>query len=290
MEVNNNRRNNWIIFPQNIKKYSGFIEEVRSREKNGNNNIVSFNVRIETENFKYYKNFKSRDEAEAELIRQNHENKLEIKNVIRDCGNHYKVKLPGNKNFLADKCDLHFIEAYNWYSNNNYVVSNRNGKKIRFYNLILGHTPVMNCSVDHINCNPLDNRRSNLRLANRQTQMINRNPRNMAIQPGVCLDRNYWKANWVDENNVQREINFSVKRFGYEVAKQLAISKRMEMELCLNHYRLALHNLPPLQPGDEIDDADDGLDVNEIEQGELEPNDKQGELEPNVPDEEQDEI
>jgi len=85
------------------------------------------------------------------------------------CDN-YLVKLSGNKNFLADKCDLHFIEAYNWSSNKGYVVANQNGRKIRFHNLILGHTPIMNCSVDHINRNPLDNRRSNLRLATRQTQ------------------------------------------------------------------------------------------------------------------------
>jgi len=86
------------------------------------------------------------------------------------------------------------------------------------------------------------------------------------------------------------------------------------MELTLNHYRLALHNLPPLRPDDEIDyDTDDGPDVPDIEQGELEPNDKtdyetydetddetddepdipddeQGELEPNIPDDERDEI
>jgi len=30
-----------------------------------------------------------------------------------DCGDHYSVKLPGGKEFLADKCDLHFIEAHN---------------------------------------------------------------------------------------------------------------------------------------------------------------------------------
>jgi len=39
----------------------------------------------------------------------NHENKLDIKNVMIDQGDHYFVKLPGGKNFLADKIDLPFI-------------------------------------------------------------------------------------------------------------------------------------------------------------------------------------
>jgi len=41
---------------------------------------------------------------------------------------------------------------------------------------------------------------------------------------------------------------FGINKFGYEVAKNLAINKRNEIELSLNHYRIALHNLPPLEP------------------------------------------
>jgi len=259
MEVNNGQ----IIYPQNLKKYSGYVLGLRSRAKNGNNNIVSFRAFIKTENFKYQKCFPSREDAESNLIRLNHENKLEIKNVMEDCGDHYSVRLPGNKKFLADKVDLHFIEAHVWYSDKGYVVTYQNGKQIRFHNIILGHTPIMNCSVDHINRNSLDNRRINLRLANQQTQNINRSPKKGAIQPGVNLNRNRWRANWIDENNVQKNVYFSIKKLGYEVAKQLTIAKRLEMELTYNHYRLALHNLPPLE---------------------------QDELEPNVPDNEQGEI
>jgi len=53
MEVNNRDQNNQIIYPQNIKKYTGCVEEIQSRAKNGNNKIVSFSVRIKTINFKY---------------------------------------------------------------------------------------------------------------------------------------------------------------------------------------------------------------------------------------------
>jgi len=248
MEVNNHGRNNDIIYPQNLKKYSGWVHGLQSRAKNGNNNIVSFRACIKTKNFKYFKCFPSRQEAESELIRLNQENRLEIKNVMQDCGDHYSVKLYGNKEFLADKCDLHFIEAYNWSSTNkNYVIANQNGRKIRFHNLILGHTPIMNCLVDHINRNPLDNRRSNLRLANYQIQRINQMQRKGAIQPGVCLNNNYWKTSWVDKLDMNNTANFSINKYGYEGAKQLAIAKRLEMELSLNHYRIALHNLGPIE-------------------------------------------
>jgi len=99
MEVNIGQ----IIYPQNIKKYSGSIYGLRSKAKNGNNKIVSFCVKIKTANFLYRKNFSSRVEAESELIRQNHENKLDIKNVMIDTGDHYAMRISNGKEFLADK-------------------------------------------------------------------------------------------------------------------------------------------------------------------------------------------
>jgi len=77
MEVNNVEQ---IIYPQNLRKYTGSIYGVRSKSKNGK--ITSFCVCIKTANFKYYKCFPSRQEAESVLIRLNHENKLEIKNTM----------------------------------------------------------------------------------------------------------------------------------------------------------------------------------------------------------------
>jgi len=183
---------------------------------------------------------------------------------MRDCGDHYKVKLPGNKEFLADKCDLPFIEANIWYSSfQNYAVCKQNGRRIMFHNLILSHIPTLNATVDHFNRNSLDNRRKNLRIVTRQTQMINRSPQKGAIQPGVNLNRNHWVSNWLDGLGAKKNIRFSINKYGYEVAKQLAIAKRLEMELSLNHYRIALHGLPPLE---------------------------QDELEPEVPDEKPDEM
>jgi len=132
-----------------------------------------FCIHIKTANFKYQKNFPSRQEAESELVRLNHENKLEIKNTILDRGDHYLVRLHGNKNFLADKIDLPFIKAHIWCSRYDYVCCRQNGRQIMFHNFILGHIPASNATVDHFNWNPSDNRRLNLRIVTRQTQMIN---------------------------------------------------------------------------------------------------------------------
>jgi len=70
----------------------------------------------------------------------------------------------------------------------------------------------------------------------------------MAIQPGVSSNKDCWTSSWLDSYNVQKNMKFSIKKYGYEVAKQLAIANRLEMELSLNHYCLALHGLPPLEP------------------------------------------
>jgi len=124
-------------------------------------------------NFKYYKKISSRSEAKVELIKQHIKNKLEIKNMIVDQGDHYLVKLPGGKNFLADKIDLPFIDAYVWFSSHDYESCNQNRRQIMFHNLILGHTPTLNATIDHINRCSLDNCRINLRIVTNQTQTIN---------------------------------------------------------------------------------------------------------------------
>jgi len=102
--------------------------------------------------------------------------------------------------------------------------------------------------VDHINCCRFDNRRLNLRIADQQIQMINQVLQNNTNQSGVCFNKNNWVANWINKKGAQKNVWFSVNRFGYEVAKRLAIAKRLEMELSLNHYHLALHSLLPLEP------------------------------------------
>jgi len=65
---------------------------------------------------------------------------------------------------------------------------------------------------------------------------------------GFFSNKKFWMAKWIDEHGVQKSVCFSINKYSYDAAKQLAINKRVEMELSLNHYHLALHNLPPLEP------------------------------------------
>jgi len=115
--------------------------------------------------------------------------------------------------------------------------------------------------VDPFNCCPSDNRRINLRIATQQTQRINQTQRKGAIQPGVNFYGKHFIATWHDSHGVKKTANFNIDKFGYEVAKQLAINKRNEMELSLNHYRIALHNLAPL----ELQELETDYDFEEVE-------------------------
>jgi len=135
-------------------------------------------------------------------MRLNHENKLDIKNIIIDHGDHYAVKLFGDKNFLADKIDLPSIKANIWFCSNGYICCNQNGRQIQFHNLILNHIPSTNATVDHFNHCPFDNRRINLRIVTWQIQMINRAPQNGTNQPGVHCNKNCWRALWIDERGI----------------------------------------------------------------------------------------
>jgi len=50
-----------------------------------------------------------------------------------------------------------------------------------------------------------------------------------------------WRAEWRNENGKTRVKTFSVKKFGFEEAKRLAIQAREEAISSLPHYRDALN-------------------------------------------------
>lgn len=125
---------------------------------------------------------------------------------------------------LIDIEDIPRIKDFRWSlwdRKLNYVVT---GKNIRLHRFVLDYTGEL--LVDHINRNPLDNRKSNLRLVTRSQNIQNTKIRtdNSSGVRGVFYDKssNKWVA----------EITFNKKRIYKRFkTKEEAIQTRIELEL-----------------------------------------------------------
>lgn len=73
---------------------------------------------------------------------------------------------------LIDDCDLTLMSERHWTLNSGYVVFWQRGKAKSLHRILMGEPVGM--EVDHINGNPLDNRRSNLRVCTRRENLQNR--------------------------------------------------------------------------------------------------------------------
>jgi hypothetical protein len=104
-----------------------------------------------------------------------------------------KVETTNGKEFLVDEEDYEKVVPHKWRAYRGYVETKVGGRKDR--KTILLHRFLMNApkgiDVDHINHDPLDNRKSNLRIVPHYLNTHNRKK-----QGGVSLPkgRNRWKA------------------------------------------------------------------------------------------------
>tara|TARA_B100001094_G_C18035073_1_gene722083 strand:- start:65 stop:964 length:900 start_codon:yes stop_codon:yes gene_type:complete len=104
-----------------------------------------------------------------------------------------------------------------------------NNKNILFHKYITGYD-----MTDHINRDPMDNRLENLRKTTPKLNNNNRNPSKKYLENnfhklGVrFLNKDEsWQAR-IKQNGTEYTKSFSVKKYGYEEAKQLAINARQE--------------------------------------------------------------
>ena len=125
---------------------------------------------------------------------------------------------------LIDSEDVDKVKQYKWsIKNNGYAVNNKNR--------LLLHRFVINCPddkvVDHINHNPLDNRKSNLRICTQQQNRMNnrKQPNNTSGCAGVSFYKPYnkWRA--------YIQINSRQIFLGYFNTKEDAIEARKQAEL-----------------------------------------------------------
>lgn len=126
----------------------------------------------------------------------------------------------GKFKVLVDNEDYTKVINHKWNiskSSNKYfrVECNEPGFKVRLHRFILGLN-VGDPEVDHINRNPLDNRKNNLRIVNRTAQVRNTSSRQNSISKyvGVSFDKKNKK--WVAQLKINNKIVY-YKRFDNEL-------------------------------------------------------------------------
>ena len=87
--------------------------------------------------------------------------------------------------------------------------------------------------VDHINHNRTDNRLENLRwvTGSDNTRNMSMSKKNTSGEQGVCFHKpkKTWLACWTNNEGKQKQIYFSIKKYGNTQAKQLAIDYRKKI-------------------------------------------------------------
>ena len=100
-------------------------------------------------------------------------NNLFAGNSFERFGTYWKVYCYDGRYFLIDSDDYDKVHMYVWHIDlNGYVVAKINNKTTKLHRYLLSPAPDM--EVDHIDRNPLNNRKSNLRFANRSINCFNR--------------------------------------------------------------------------------------------------------------------
>ena len=96
---------------------------------------------------------------------------------------------------LLDDEDYEWLIKFRWhYATNGYI--KMKDTRILMHRFIMGVQDNPNAYVDHINHNPSDNRRSNLRLCTQKQNAANKSPRKNSTSKylGVCKIKGWWVA------------------------------------------------------------------------------------------------
>jgi hypothetical protein len=104
------------------------------------------------------------------------------------------LKLSNGKEFMIDDEDYELVSQHKWYHGaRRYVISNTGG----YLHRLLMSTP-KGMYTDHINGNPLDNRKSNLRVCTNRQNISNMRKKasSSSKYKGVSFDksRNKWRS------------------------------------------------------------------------------------------------
>ena len=114
-------------------------------------------------------------------------------NTIIHLDDHMECIVKNGRSFLFDKDDLPIVESRTWTVDNHvYVRGVEDGRTVWLHQLIMGANT--GSVVDHINCDPSDCRKNNLRVASQHQNSMNHslNRNSTTGFKGVCFDK---KAN-----------------------------------------------------------------------------------------------
>lgn len=124
---------------------------------------------------------------------------------------------------IIDACDADKVKGYKWFMDKNgYVRSSK--LKTTLHRHLLGATK--DKDIDHINHNPLDNRRCNLRVCDRSQNNMNRTRRSR----GAARFKGIYWSKRMNKWHVRVWLNKKAKHIGFFDSLEDAIKARMRSE------------------------------------------------------------
>lgn len=96
-------------------------------------------------------------------------------NIYERFPSHIEIECFDGKKIIISPEDLDIVAPYVWHvDKNGYAITKKDGKMYKMHRIIMGLSTCNTLEVDHINRNTIDNRRTNLRIATRSQNCINR--------------------------------------------------------------------------------------------------------------------
>lgn len=150
----------------------------------------------------------------------------ETKSVDISFDNEEEIIKYRKRDIKIDKDNKHLLNEYTWgYNKDNYLTT-----KIRFHQFVMNFKPKLDSklSIDHINRDRLDNRKSNLRVADKSTQAMNTTKKSDDTGVYLIKDKYGNPISWRGCYTKHNRRSFSIKENGYDGAKKLATEYRMK--------------------------------------------------------------